>query len=147
MFGIFKKKKEPVLQEPKAEERRQLQEPEAGERRQLREQFGQHVEKLKGGPEAARIAAGHGIKMANDFFMQTNGSVPAFIDLPKKEQIAFIEKLIGMAEKLEKVDGQTALGITLFRLWLVALAAGDGPLMDSFADELACLTSADKSRD
>ena len=133
MFGFFKKKQPPAPQEP-----------EAPERRQLREEFEGHAKKLRSGPEAARSAAGHGIKMANDFFMQTHGSVPAFVELSKEEKIAFIEKLIGMAEKLEKVDGQTALGITLFRLWLVALSAGDGELMDSIADELAYLTSASK---
>jgi len=134
MFGIFRKRKAPTA----ASEPARL--PEAPERRQLREEFERHAEGLRNGPEAARTAAAQGIKMANDFFMQTHGNVPAFVELPKGEQIAFIEKLIGMAEKLEKVDGPTALGITLFRLWLVALAAGDGPLMDSFADELATLT-------
>ena len=141
MFGIFRKKKAaPTISEPAASEPTRL--PEAPERRQLREEFEGHVGKLRNGPEAARSAAGHGIRMANDFFMQANGSVPAFVERPKQEQIDFIDKLIGMAEKLEKVDGQTALGITLFRLWLVALAAGDDELMDSFAVELAYLTGS-----
>lgn len=134
MFGIFKRKKAA-----------EVREPEAAGRRQLREEFRRHIERLENDDERARRAAGQGISMANDFFMQSHGSVGAFVALPKPEQIAFIEKLIGMSEKLEKVDGKTALGITLFRLWLVALAAGDGPLMDSFADELGRLTETDRN--
>ena len=76
--------------------------------------------------------------------MQTFSGVERFIELPNAEQMMFIEKLTGMGEKLSKVDSQTALGITLFRMWLAAVAEGDGKLMDQFADELAYFTSNSK---
>lgn len=130
MFGFFKKKDCP-----------EAERIEAPKQKVAREEFEQHVKKLRDADELARASAGQGIKMANSFFMQTFAKVETFIELSTAEQMAFIGKLAGMGEKLSKVDSQTALGITLFRMWLVAVAEGDGELMDHFADELVYFTS------
>jgi len=134
MFGFFNKK-----------DCLEAEGVETPEQKATREEFEQHVNKLKGGDELARASAGQGIKMANSFFMQTFSKVETFIELSTAEQMAFIEKLAGMGKKLSKVDPQTALGITLFRMWLVAVAEGDGALMDHFADELVYFTSNPES--
>jgi hypothetical protein len=130
MFRFFKKKACP-----------EAERIETSEQKAARKEFEQHVNKLRDGDELARASAGQGIKMANSFFMQTFSKVEKFVELSKVEQMAFIGKLAGMGEKLSKVDPQTALGITLFRMWLVAVAEGDGELMDHFADELVYFTS------
>ena len=129
MFGFFKKKESP-----------EAEKMEAPEQKAVREEFEQHASKLKNSDELARTSAGQGIKMANSFFMQTFSGVEKFIELSTVEQTAFIGKLAGMGEKLSKVDSQTALGITLFRMWLVAVAEGDGESMNNFADELVYFT-------
>ena len=129
MFRFFKKKACP-----------EAERIEIPEQKAAREEFEQHANKLRDADELAQRSAGQGIKMANSFFMQTFSKVEIFIELPTAEQMAFIGKLAGMGEKLSKVDPQTALGITLFRMWLVAVAEGDGELMDHFADELVYFT-------
>jgi hypothetical protein len=130
MFGFFKKKACP--------EAEKIVTP---EQKAVREEFEQHAHKLRDADALAQLSAGQGIKMANSFFMQTFSKVEGFIEHSKAEQMAFIEKLAGMGKKLSKVDPQTALGITLFRMWLAAVAEGDGELMDYFADELMYFTS------
>jgi hypothetical protein len=130
MFGFFKKKE--IVEEEK---------PESHKQKAAREEFERHTNKVRSSDKAAHDSAGQGIKMANDFFMQTYSKVDKFIGLPKAEQMEFIEKLAGMGEKLGKVDTQTALGITLFRMWLAAVSEGDGELMDYFADELVYFTN------
>jgi hypothetical protein len=130
MFGFFKKKACP-----------QVEKIETPEQQAAREEFEQYANKLRDADALARVSAGQGIRMANSFFMQTFSKVEKFIELSKAEQMAFIEKLAGMGKKLSKVDPQTALGITLFKMWLVAVAEGDGELMDHFADELVYFTS------
>jgi len=130
MFRFFKKKT--------CSEAERIETP---EQKAAREEFELHVNTLRDGDELARISAGQGITMANSFFMQTFSRVETFIELSNAEQMAFIGKLAGMGEKLSKVDPQTALGITLFRMWLIAVAEGDGELMDHFADELVYFTS------
>jgi hypothetical protein len=133
MFGFFKKKK--IVEEEKLESPKQ---------KAAREEFERHTNTLRGSDKTAHDSAGQGIKMANSFFMQTFSGVEKFIELPKAEQMEFVEKLAGMGKKLSKVDPQTALGITLFRMWLVAVAEGDGELMDHFADELVYFTDNSK---
>lgn len=136
MFGFFNKKACP-----------ETERTETTEQQAAREEFEQHANKLRDADELAQRSAGQGIKMANSFFMQTFSRVETFIELSNAEQMAFIGKLAGMGEKLSKVDPQTALGITLFRMWLVAVAEGDGELMDHFADELVYFTgNAEPSR-
>ncbi len=129
MFRFFKKKTCP-----------QAERIEAPEQQAAREEFEQHANKLRDGDELVRLSAGQGIKLANSFFMQTFSKVEKFIELSAAEQMAFIGKLAGMGEQLSKVEPQTALGITLFKMWLVAVAEGDGELMDHFADELVYFT-------
>lgn len=130
MFGFFKKKK--IVEEEKLESPKQ---------KAAREEFDRHANELRGSDKTAHDSAGQGIKMANDFFMQSHAGVEKYIELPKAEQMEFIEKLAGMGEKLSKVDPQTALGIRLFRMWLAAVSEGDWELMDYFADQLVYFSS------
>jgi len=109
---------------------------ESPERKAFREEFEQYTKALRNSEEISQIAVGHSINMANSFFMQTFSGPDEFINIPRQEQMEYIQKLSAMENKLAETDPQACLGFGLFKMWVGALAENDKELIENFSNEL-----------
>ena len=86
------------------------------DRRAFREEFNEAVQALNKADKITRMAVGHSINMANTVLFQNFGDIEGFKKIPKTEQMAYLNKLHGLEEKLQKEDPVTGLGIGLFKM-------------------------------
>lgn len=112
----------------------------SGERAELRQQFSQIVGTLKSADELARAAVGHGVNMMNSLFVKRFGEVSGFQRRSKAENLAFIDSLTHLEQKLASEDPHGALGVILFKMWVGAVAERDQELMNEFSAELTSLS-------
>lgn len=111
------------------------------DRHAFREDFNEAVQALNKADKITRMAVGHSINMANSVLFQNFGDIEGFQATPKTEQMAYLNKLKDLEEKLLKEDPMTGLGVGLFKMWLTTVMEKDEELITLFANELAVLSS------
>jgi len=109
---------------------------ESADRKAMRKEFEEHTKALRHADDLTQIAVGHAINMAHSMFIKRFGSAKEFGQQPINEQIKYIQSLSNFEEKIGVQDPLTALGSSLFKKWLAALAEADKELMSQFRKEL-----------
>ncbi len=79
--------------------------------------------------------------MANSVIFQNFGDIAGFQALRKTEQMAYLNKLKDLEEKLQQDDPMSGIGVGLFKMWLATVMENDEELMIAFENELAALSS------
>ena len=110
-------------------------------RRVFREEFNESIQALTKADKVTRMAVGHSINMANSALCKTFGNIVGFQEIPKTEQLAYVNKLKDLEEALLEKDPLSGLGVGLFKMWLATVVENDEELMTLFANELAILSS------
>ena len=111
------------------------------DRREFREEFNEAIQALNTADKITRMAVGHSINMANSVLFQNFGDIEGFQNTPKPEQMAYLNKLKALEEKLLNEDPASGLGVGLFKMWLATVMENDKELMNLFSKELADLSS------
>lgn len=117
MFGLFKKSESP-------------------ERKIAREEFEKIISGLRRSKDIVQISAGYGLNMAHSIFLKKHQSIQEFCKLSHSEKISYIQALNNFEETMSKQDGIAAIGISLFKMWICSVVAGDDELSKQISAEL-----------
>jgi len=104
-----------------------------------RQQFEQSVSALRRSGKVTSKAVGKGIEAAWMNFCERFASLASFRQLPKIEQLNYIDSLAALEAKVGIGDPYIAFGLGLFKLWLGALS----DCMDGEVIELVLLLQPD----
>src|ERR1041384_1459055 len=82
------------------------------------------VNRLKVSPPQTRAAVGAGVQMANNQFLRRFAGVESFRQSPAADQERFWSDLSDLELGLRGQEVGLAVGVGLYRIWLVAKLAG-----------------------
>lgn len=99
------------------------------------------ITKLRGVNEIARSSVGRSINIANSLLIQRFGSAEGFRAASDEEKGQYIGNLARANEHFEQRWPTTAIGFSLFRMWLEALTEEDEALAQHFSRGLAALSA------
>lgn len=105
--------------------------------KKLRKEFEKKTKIIRSSNEDTQIAVGHSINIVNSYFIDAFSSIDNFISLSIENKYFYIDTLIESEIKCSKSDPNSALGISLFRIWVRVLTESDEVLSERFGEELA----------
>lgn len=115
-------------------------EEEHGDQRLLQD-FVCVITKLRGMNEIVRSSVGGGINIANSLLIQRFGSAEGFQASSDEEKDQYIGNLARAKDRFAQRWPTTAIGFSLFRMWLEALTEDDEELARHFSRGLAALSA------
>jgi len=110
-------------------------------RERLLREFASVIAKLRGANELIQGSVGRSINIANCLFIQRFGSAAKFQASSDEQQNQYIGSLARAEERFTNRWPSTAIGFSLFKMWLEALTEEDIALPQLFARALAALSA------
>jgi hypothetical protein len=95
---------------------------------------------LKSSPAQTRSAVGTGVSLANTDFMRRFGGLQSFREGPSGDREQFLATLGDLEIGLRSRDPGMALGVGLYRMWLIYLFAGRRATAELLGEELTELS-------
>jgi len=115
---------------------------ESPKRREFRQEFTQLTLRAYAASPPERAATGHAINLVHSAFRFRFGSAAAFSQLPHAEKASYEKQLKKLALLTMERKPHDALGVILFKGWVVALATEDAKLARQFEKDLEELSRA-----
>ena len=96
--------------------------------------------RLKVAPAQTRHAVGAGVCLANSDFMGQFGGIQPFRQIPPADREQYYSRLSDLEETLRGQELGMALGVGLYRIWLVNWLAGRRDAAELLGEELTELS-------
>jgi hypothetical protein len=96
--------------------------------------------RLKSSNARTRFAVGAGIQLANTDFIRQFAGMDSFRQIPLAEQDRFYSALSDLEQSLRSEGLGMALGVGLYRIWLMDVLAGRRKVADLLGEELTELS-------
>ena len=122
MFGLIRKREKP-------------------QRDRLLQDFARVIMRLRGANEFIQSSVGRSINIANSLLIQRFGSAEGFRAASDEKKGQYIGNLARANEHFAQRWPTTAIGFSLFRMWLEALTEEDEALAQHFSRGLAALSA------